>query len=168
MSRGYLLMGVRSAAILAASTAAVLLVAGCSSTGPTARATDAQVIVDQIAQKVPTARKTLVVTARNDPNKLLGTPRPYPSKTEFVDTRLDQGVDVVGGVPAGGTVKVFGDESQATARRVHLQNAAISAGAASAAAEYDYISGPVLLRVSHNLTPAQAAGYSAALDEITR
>jgi len=165
---GDFLMGISSVWNLAASAAAVLLVAGCSWAAPSTRASDAQAIVDQIAQQVPTARKTLVVTAQNDPNKLLGTPHAYTSKTEFIDTRLDQGVDVVGGVPAGGTIEVFADESQATARRDYLQNAAVAVAAASAAAEYDYISGPILLRVSHNLTPMQAAAYRAALNEITR
>ena len=38
---------------------------------------------------------------------------------------------------------------------------------ATAAAEYDYLAGPILLRVSHTLTPFQAAQYQAALDKIT-
>lgn len=144
----------------------MLAVSGCS---PSAGATgpgDAQTIVDQIAQQVPTARKTVVVTVQNDPNKLLGTPNAYTSKTEFIDSRLDQGVDVVGGVPAGGTVEVFTDESKATARRDYLLGAAMAASAASAAAEYDFVSGPILLRVSHSLTPSQAAEYKTALDKI--
>jgi hypothetical protein len=74
---------------------------------------------------------------------------------------------VVGRVPASGTVNVFADEGRAKARRDYLRGAAKAAFADAAAAEYDYISGPILLRVSHNLTPAQVAGYQAALDKIT-
>lgn len=156
-------MGIRSAL---ASAALVLTVSGCS-TGSGVGSGDAQAIVDRIAQQVPTAHKTLVVTAQNDPNKLLGTPNAYLSKTEFIDSRLDQGVDVVGGVPAGGSVEVFADEAKAKARRDYLKGAAKSAGAAAAAAEYDFFSGPVLLRVSHNLTPEQAGEYESALDHLT-
>ena len=68
------------------------------------------------------------------------------------------------GVPAGGTVEVFADETKAKARRDYLRGAA---KAASAATEYDYVFGPILLRVSSNLTPAQAAEYQTALDKIT-
>src|ERR1700712_5042015 len=157
-------MRIRSALTLAA----VLLLAasGCSSSSGGTGVGDAQAIVDQIARQVPTARKTVVVTAQNDPNKLLGTPNAYLSKTEFIDSRLDQGVDVVGGVPAGDSVEVFADEAKAKAREAYLKEAAKSAGAAGAAAEYDFFSGPILLRVSHNLTPEQAGQYESALDHL--
>ncbi|MGI8817072.1 MAG: hypothetical protein ACR2G2_17795 [Pseudonocardia sp.] len=145
----------------------MLAVSGCSSSSGATGAGDAQAIVDHIAQRIPTVRKTVVVTAENDPNKLLGTPNAYTSKTEFIDTRLDQGVDVVGGVPAGGSVEVFADKSKAEARRDYLRGAAVAESATAAAAEYAYVSGPILLRVSHNLTPFQAAEYQAALDKIT-
>lgn len=160
-------MGIRSAVTSICVLTLALAVPGCSSGTAATSAGDAQAIVDQIAQQIPTAHKTLVVTAQNDPNKLLGTPNAYISKTEFVDTRLDQGVDVVGGVPAGGTVEVFADEAKAKARLEYLRGAAKAASADAAAAEYDFISGPILLRVSHNLNPGQATVYQTALDKIT-
>jgi hypothetical protein len=157
-------MGIRCGLTLLAVLA--LAISGCSSGTGAADAGDAQAIVDKIVQQVPTARKTVVVTAANDPNKLLGRPNAYTSKTQFIDSRIDQGsgVDLIGGVPAGGSVEVFADESKAKARRDYLRDAA---RAESAAAEYDYVSGPILLRVSHNLEPGQAAEYQTALAKIT-
>ncbi len=157
----------RPALILASLVMLVVSVTGCSPGPGGMGAGDAQAIVDQIAQQIPTAHKTVVVTAENDPNGLLGTRDAYTSKTEFIDTRLDQGVDVVRGVPAGGTVEVFADETKAAARRDYLRGAAQAAAAGAAAAEYDYISGPILLRISHSLSPTQAAEYQAALNKIT-
>lgn len=60
-------------------------------------------------------------------------------------------------------MKVFADEQGAQWRMQFIQ--AIASGH-PAAAEYDYTSGPVLLRVARSLTPAQAAEYHRALAEI--
>jgi hypothetical protein len=60
-------------------------------------------------------------------------------------------------------VEVFADGPKAQARRDYLREAG---KAESVAPEYDYLRGPILLRVSHNLAPDQAAAYEAALDKI--
>jgi hypothetical protein len=55
---------------------------------------------------------------------------------------------------------VFADEAAATARAGYIQAVTKSL---PAAAEYDYVAGPVLVRVSHLLTPDQAKGFEAAV-----
>jgi hypothetical protein len=154
-------MCTRSAMTLAAVVA--FAVSGCSSDAAGAR--DAESIVEEIAQRVPSAHETVVITAANDPDNLLGRPAAYTSKTEFIDTRLDQGAEVMGGVPAGGSVEVFADGSKVKTRRDYLREAA---KAESLAPEYDYVSGPILLRLSPNLSSDQAAEYETALSEIVR
>lgn len=36
-----------------------------------------------------------------------------------------------------------------------------------ALAEYNFVHGTILVRVSHSLTPAQAAAYKAAVDKLS-
>jgi hypothetical protein len=120
----------------------------------------------QIAAKVPTAKQSGTVTAANDPNHLLGRPGQYTSKVTFTDTRI-KASDVEGtekgDVERGGAIEVFGDAAGAQARAKYIQ---AIAKAMPAVAEYDYVHGSVLVRVSHYLTPAQAAGYKSAAAEL--
>ena len=67
-------------------------------------------------------------------------------------------------VDFGGTVEVFEDEDAATKRMEYLQ--AVLGSDTPFGTEYDYVRGPVLLRVIGALTPDQAAAYEAALGEI--
>jgi endonuclease YncB( thermonuclease family) len=138
------------------------LVAILSACGSGTAPLTAEQVTRQLNEQVPTSTLTTVYTADTDPNKLLGRPAGYLSKTAFADGRLDSGL--LGGAPdamnRGGSVEVFADEDAATVRRDYLQEIGKRAPIFS---EYDYQSGPVLLRVSHLLTPQQAAGYEAAL-----
>ncbi|MFE9601990.1 hypothetical protein [Streptomyces hokutonensis] len=106
------------------------------------------------------------MTAANDPNHLLGRPGQYTSKVTFTDSRIKaadvEGTDK-GDVERGGAIEVFGDPSGAQARAKYIQTIAKSL---PAVAEYDYVRGPVLVRVSHYLTPTQAAAYKATLDKL--
>jgi len=116
----------------------------------------------QLAAAVPQAKLSGTVTAANDPDHLLGRPGQYTSKVTFTDSRI-KAADVVdpskGSVDLGGEVEVFGDAAGAKARAKYIQAVTKSL---PALAEYDYVHGAVLVRVSHYLTPAQAAGYKSA------
>jgi hypothetical protein len=121
----------------------------------------------QLTKQVPTGALTNVYTADTDPNKLLGRPGGYLSKTAFSDSRvrpslLGASVDSLG---RGGSVEVFGDEEAATTRHNYLQEIGKRAPVFT---EYDYQNGPVLLRVSHQLSPSQAADYESALKALTK
>jgi len=160
--------------------AALLLVTACGS-GKTASSTgtgapagdpvaskklDAAGVFKALAAGVPRASLSGTVTAANDPNHLLGRPNQYTSKVTFTDSRIKaadvEGADK-GDVERGGAIEVFGDPSGAQARAKYIQAIAKSL---PAVAEYDYVHGPVLVRVSHYLTPTQAAAYKATLDKL--
>lgn len=114
-----------------------------------------------IAAKVPTAKLSGTVTAANDPDHLLGRPNQYTSKITFTDSRI-KASEVTdsskGSVDLGGEIEVFADPASAQARKKYIQAVTKSI---SALAEYDYVHGSVLVRVSHYLTPAQAGEYKA-------
>ena len=166
--------------------AAVLLVvlSGCSSTpaaapanagggsspsvsakpSPVGAATNASAVIARLkAAKLPIGEAT-VYGAASDPNHLLGRPGGYTSKAAFTDTRInpnDARDTTPGSVDLGGSVEVFATSGDATAREQYIQ--AAEKAAPIVGTEYDYVSGPVLLRVSQVLTPQQAAQYKAAL-----
>ncbi|KAB1986334.1 hypothetical protein [Streptomyces triticiradicis] len=115
-----------------------------------------------LSARVRTATPTGTVTAENDPNHLLGRPGEYTSKVTFSDSWV-QASQVTGADPGaverGGAVEVFADASDARARAEYIRGIAESS---PALAEYDYVHGPVLVRVSRYLTPKQAAQYESA------
>jgi len=153
-------MALRLATLLAA---AVALAAGCSI--PTEQRTAEQVMRELVVRVGP-AQPSVVFTAETDPNGLLGRPGGYTSKATFVDDRIDvsQVVDnQPGAVDLGGSVEVFENAAGARQRADYVEQVT---QALPAFAEYDYVFGPVLLRVSGQLTPGQAAAYEAALAEI--
>ncbi|MFB7359422.1 hypothetical protein [Streptomyces gardneri] len=120
----------------------------------------------QLSAKVPTARLSGVVTEDNDPNNLLGRPNQYTSKITFTDARIKAG-DVTdadpGSVELGGSIEVFTTAADAQARADYIRK--VTKGTPMLV-EYDYVSGPVLVRVSRYLTPTQAAGYKAGTESI--
>lgn len=162
--------------LTAAALVACALLTACSSNSGSSSSTDtkpkaaaskqaavtASSAMTQIAAKVPTAKQSGTVTAANDPNHLLGRPSQYTSKVTFTDSRVNK-ADVVdstkGSVDLGGAIEVFASPADATARAKYIQTVSKSM---SALAEYDYVHGTVLVRVSHYLTPAQAEEYKAA------
>jgi hypothetical protein len=172
-------VGAGSAAVsrvVVALIAAVLAVTGCAGGGldassdgvPAATAQlTAEQVVTELVKRIPTVKPGAVFTAETDPNRLLGRPNGYRSKASFTDTRIPA-EDVTGtsegAVERGGSVEVFADEQGAQRRMQFIQN--IASGF-PAAVEYNYTSGPVLLRVARSLTPVQAAEYQKALAEIS-
>jgi hypothetical protein len=109
--------------------------------------------------------ESIVYTAKNDPNELLGRPNQYTSKVMFKDTRLNP--DPIAkefDVQNGGSIEVFEDEDDAIARAKYLETITKSF---SFSAEYAYREGTVLLRLSHRLTPDQAAEYEDAFKDVT-
>lgn len=162
---------------------AVLAVAACSasgtvSTGPAHRhhATQAAKpkpkpvrhltaaeVTRALAKSEPVG-KVRVLTASTDPNHLLGRPGGYVSKTLFADRRV-RGESLADGTVAGGSVEVYPAAAGALSRGKYL--ARVSAAIPVLGTEYDYVAGPVLLRLSGRLTPVQAKGYERALARIT-
>ncbi len=164
---------------------AVLLVAACGSGKaaptvdgsvprgkPAASELDAARVFKTLSAAVPTAKLTWTATAANDPNHLLGRPNQYTSKIAFADSQIPAKDTELGGtkmyetgdVQLGGSVEVFSSPDDAAARTKYV--AAVTKSV-QAFVEYDYQHGAVVLRLSHLLTPAQAAKYKAALDKLS-
>jgi hypothetical protein len=104
-------------------------------------------------------------TAENDLNHLLGRPGQYIGKTEFKDTRIastSQGAAIA--VSDGGSVEVFATVADAQHRFAYLQ--AISTSGNALFAEYEYLDGQAILRVSSQLTPTEAKAYEAAFKTV--
>ncbi|MER6572607.1 hypothetical protein ABT288_42225 [Streptomyces sp. NPDC001093] len=141
--------------------------AGASATPTAGKPLDASGAFTQISGKVASAKLSGTVTAANDPNHLLGRPNQYTSKVTFTDSRI-KASDVEGtekgDVDRGGAVEVFGSPSDAQIRAKYIQTVTKSM---PALAEYDYVHGAVVVRVSHYLTPAQAAAYQAAANGLS-
>lgn len=174
-------MRIRMHTITALTAAALLALAGCSSdsasgetadtkrpsatasSAPASEALDAESVVKSLAESIDDAQSATVYTAASDPNKLLGRPGGYTSKADWTDQRAKPKLDDA--VQLGGSVEVYEDETAAEKRKKYI--AAILEGAPAFGAEYHYVKGGVLLRVSGALTPEQAAEYEKALDQLT-
>ncbi|WP_439947186.1 hypothetical protein [Streptomyces sp. BBFR109] len=121
----------------------------------------------KISDQVSSAKLSGTVTAENDPNHLLGRPNQYTSKITFDDTRIaadDVSGTEKGDVERGGAIEVFGSPADAGARATYIQAVTKSM---PALAEYDFVHGTVVVRVSHYLTPKQAAAYKTAADGLS-
>lgn len=148
------------------ATAILLAAAGCSSSSGSSGGLDAEQVTKKLSEKIPSVSLTKTYTAEDDPNKLLGRPGQYTSKAAFADSRVPKE-----GLPAdntqtehGGGVEVFADEAGAKARREMIEK--LSQGLGGLIAEYGYVKGGVLVRVSGKLTPDQAKEYETALATI--
>ncbi len=131
---------------------------------PASRALTAAVITTRLKQLVPDIGRVKVLTAADDPNHLLGRPSGYTSKTVFGDKRIT-GQNLADGVQAGGEIEVFPATALAKDRADYIQ--IITANLGGLLAEYDYLAGPVLLRLTATPTPAKAGQYAKALAAIT-
>ncbi|MEV8633906.1 hypothetical protein AB0395_19830 [Streptosporangium sp. NPDC051023] len=129
---------------------------------------DATGMVQALAKQGLPVTLTVTYTASNDPNKLLGRPNSYTSKASFTDQRVDP-AKVQGGkqgdVNLGGNVEVFATADDAAARAALLKE---SAEKVPTLAEYSYAKGPVVVRVSKELMPADALEYEGALGKLVQ
>ena len=168
----------------AAATVLTASLAGCSSsdsrssngapvnaaspkvTAAQAKPLTAQVAFAKLSAAMSTTRLSGTVTADNDPNHLLGRPNQYTSKITFDDTRISaddvSGTDK-GDVERGGAIEVFGSPADAQARAKYIRSVTKSMPMLT---EYDYVHGSALVRVSHYLTPKQAADYKTAASNL--
>ena len=108
-----------------------------------------------------------VYTAANDPNNLLGRPGGYESKIAFWDSRVsadDKAYTDKDAIERGGTIEVFASPVDTQDRSDYIQKTLKAAKILGI--EYHYVSGDYLVRVTGNLTPAQAKSYEAALAQV--
>lgn len=127
--------------------------------------TAAQIVAALKAKGLPIS-DSFTYDENTDLNKLLGRPNQYTGKVNFRDswtTYSDaKGADI--NVTDGGSVEVFASPTDAAKRFDYVQAISSSGGLF---AEYDYYdNGVALLRVSHELTPAQAKAYQDAFQAL--
>ncbi|MFI0914213.1 hypothetical protein [Streptomyces abikoensis] len=161
-----------------ATVLTAVLLSGCASTtssspdsastpaAPASAAPTADHVFEAIAARVKTAKLTGTVTAASDRNHLLGRPGQYSSKITFSDGRVssnDASLYRAGDVELGGAVEAFSMPQEAQARADYIRTVAQSL---PALAEYDFVHGSVLVRVSRYLTPQQAEDYKRAAETL--
>ncbi len=106
----------------------------------------------------------VIYTAATDPNHLLGRPDQYTAKASWHDTRLPSPANPAAPeVSDGGGIEIFADHAAAQARADYIQNIGKNI---PFLAEYDYVHGQVVLRLSKSLTPDQAAAYDQVFEAI--
>ena len=100
---------------------------------------------------------------RRRPQPAAGRPNGYTSKIAFADSRISK-ADTDGtqkdAIERGGSIEVFPDADLAKGRAEYIQGVLKNSGLG---AEYDYVHGPVLVRVTGNLSPSKAQDYERAL-----
>lgn len=131
-----------------------------------AGALDAEAVAKDLQKAIPSLKVTVVYTEESDPNHQLGRPGGYTSKLQFADSRIPAAeVEFTEehDLSRGGSVEVFETEAAAEKRAEYIRKIGESM---PTFAEYDYVQGPVLLRVSKILTPTQAKGYEEALADL--
>ncbi|MDX2703958.1 hypothetical protein PV350_13960 [Streptomyces sp. PA03-6a] len=170
--------------VAALIVAAGLALAGCSSSdnsdapavsgnAPSAPAaapkgTSAKDVTAALAQQIPTVKTTVVYTEDSDPNKRMGRPHQYLSKTAFADSRIpaaEAKKDADGrkdAISYGGTVEVFATAEDAKAWADGIDKTMQSLGSIITP-DYIYRSGRTVIRASSHLSPSQAAQYQEAL-----
>ena len=123
----------------------------------------AEEVFNRVAAQVPAASLVKVYTEDDDPNKLLGRPNGYTSKIAFADSRISK-ADIEGAeedaIERGGSIEVFRDAELAKGRAEYIQSVLKNSGLG---AEYDYLRGPVLIRVTGHLSPSKARDYDTRL-----
>lgn len=105
----------------------------------------AQVIQALIAKRLP-ARLTIAYTAATDPTHLLGRPNGYTSKANFSDRRISTSETPASAIDLGGSVEVYRSSGAAVTRVRAIQ--ILDKADPLLGSEYDYLNGPVLVRVS--------------------
>lgn len=112
--------------------------------------------------------ESFTYTADNDVNKLLGRPGQYIGKVNFKDTRITDTTNIGAAISVrdGGSIETFATNDLAAKRLKYIQ--AISQSGAALFAEYEYLEGTTILRISSELAPTQAKVYESALKAILR
>ncbi len=167
----YLLMSICFVAVLSACTGSASTPSSSTptviaqTTIPTATPAHMGQSADQILQGLMPhglpIGESFTYTADKDVNKLLGRPGQYVGKLNFKDTRItstERGIGI--SVRDGGSIEIFATVADAQNRFTYIQ--AISKSS-PLFAEYEYLDGLVILRISSQLTPVQAKAYEAAL-----
>jgi hypothetical protein len=169
--------GVKTPRILALAAAAafVVAVAACNSapasspavgdasagTGApsAAAAVDAKAVLAALTAANLGVSNGAVQDENTDPNNLLGRPNGYTSRASF-DLPGGDSAEKKYDIGRGGVIEVWPDATAAKGRADYITNATKSI---PALAEYDYVNGPVLVRVTGKVKPSAAGKVQVAV-----
>lgn len=117
--------------------------------------TKAPLTADAVMAVLATAGATspLPATAENDENHMLGRPGGYTDRVAFELPGGDPAAKV-GAIERGGGFEIWPDATGAKRRLDYIQG--VLSATPMLGTEYDYLAGPVLVRVTGNVTPANA------------
>jgi len=116
-------------------------------------------LAEQISSKVSSVIEVIPLTEDTDTNNLLGKPNGYSAAVVLVDVG---GTDCAApGVDCGATVEEWPDAESVQRRVGYIQS--IAGDVTSLGSEYNYPVGNLLVRVSGDLHPSQAALYEQAI-----
>ena len=127
-----------------------------------AAAVDASAVLKRLTDAGLPMTSVVVQDENTDPNHLLGRPNGYTARVSF---------DVPGGDPdadkytlsRGGVIEIFPSEDAARRRSTYLQE--LAKNEPILGTEYNYIRGPVLLRLIGDVKPSLAAQFEAAFQK---
>ncbi len=105
---------------------------------------------------IPTIEKVLKITKSNDPNNLIGRKNGYGSAAVLYDTRT--ACSDGPGADCGATMEKWSSTAKAKARKKYIQS--ILSAAPALGSERDTVRGKFILRVSGDLTHAEAKRYA--------
>lgn len=145
-------------------TVLALGLAACSSVGDSEQSPDASTVAQELKAASSTAIEVVTITEDNDPNDLIGRPNGYESAAIVYDSEVP--CDEIGSA-CGVVVEVFADEEAARNRADYIQG--ILSNAPIFGTEWNYVKGPVLVRITGGLKPSTAEQYAEAFggDEVT-
>ncbi|TDD73827.1 hypothetical protein [Actinomadura rubrisoli] len=107
-------------------------------------------------------RTVIVFDEETDPNGRIGRDGGYLSKASFADERIWEG-KAPPGVDDGGSVEVFEDAEGARGRSEYVLRVLKRVPFVSPAGEFQYLAGPILLRLGGQLTRRQRQDYERVL-----
>ncbi|MCW2132368.1 hypothetical protein [Arthrobacter sp. VKM Ac-2550] len=116
-------------------------------------------IAEQLEAEVATVVKVTEVTEDNDVNELIGRPSQYTSAAWIADEAMED--PSATGIDSGAVVEVFENAEDAKTRSDYIQGMLKESGGVLGT-EYHHLQDNVLLRVSGQLKPSQAALYEEA------
>lgn len=145
--------------LLAVMATSTLLLTGCGESTTKKQEVKPETVLSTLKKAGIPVAKGVVYTAETDTNKLLGRPNQYIAKANWADSRLSQQQEDM----AGGTVEIFKSEDDLKARKEYVERIG---KAMPMMAQYQYQKGLVLIRLDKALTPAQAAEYEKALNNL--
>jgi hypothetical protein len=117
---------------------------------------------NRIAAKVPTASLVKVYRGQR-PQPAAGSAQRLHIEIAFADSRIsktDTDETQKDAIERGGSIEVFPDADLAKGRAECIQGVLKNSGLG---AEYDYLDGPALVRVTGSLSPSKARDYEWAL-----